>query len=362
MSAIPAPRCPGSAIPGPPQSAEVVVVGAGVTGTAVAWQLARRGHEVLLLERFGPGHDRTVGRDGTAYTVRQTHADPRLGRLAVEAYAGWRELERETGAELLTVTGGLDHGDPDTTAALAAGLTAQGVVHEWLEPTQAQRRWPGQEFVGRVLHQPDRAGRVRTEHAAAAFGAAAVGWGAVVLHPTAVEALEVRGPAAVDVRTTGGTVRARRVVVTAGPASASLVADRLAVPTPHAVPERAVRFTRRTAIPAGPVAVHHTANGPLSVAPLSDGRVEVGTAGPESLPSTGRLIDYAQRYLPGLDPGTAQTVERRATAASDTGFAAAAGPVAVGVGLSGRGLAFAPAAGRVLADLVTGTGDRVGAA
>ncbi|MCX6525490.1 MAG: FAD-dependent oxidoreductase, partial [Actinobacteria bacterium] len=35
---------------------EVAVIGAGAMGSAAAWQLARRGHSVVLLEQFGPGH------------------------------------------------------------------------------------------------------------------------------------------------------------------------------------------------------------------------------------------------------------------------------------------------------------------
>ena len=35
---------------------ETIVVGGGAMGAATAWQLARRGREVALLERFEPGH------------------------------------------------------------------------------------------------------------------------------------------------------------------------------------------------------------------------------------------------------------------------------------------------------------------
>jgi len=43
--------------------ADVVVVGGGVMGSAAAWQLAARGADTVLLERFEPGHVRggTVG-------------------------------------------------------------------------------------------------------------------------------------------------------------------------------------------------------------------------------------------------------------------------------------------------------------
>ena len=35
---------------------DVIVVGGGAMGSAAAWELARRGRDVALLERFAPGH------------------------------------------------------------------------------------------------------------------------------------------------------------------------------------------------------------------------------------------------------------------------------------------------------------------
>ena len=40
------------------EQVETVVVGGGVMGSAAAWALASAGREVLLLERFEPGHVR----------------------------------------------------------------------------------------------------------------------------------------------------------------------------------------------------------------------------------------------------------------------------------------------------------------
>jgi sarcosine oxidase len=36
--------------------ADVIVVGGGAMGSAAAWQIASRGLDVILLERFEPGH------------------------------------------------------------------------------------------------------------------------------------------------------------------------------------------------------------------------------------------------------------------------------------------------------------------
>ena len=100
---------------------DVVVVGGGAMGSAAAWQLARRGLEVVLLERFGPGH-RHGASHGASRIFRTSYADLVHIRLAQEAEAGWRELERATGTELLAVTGGVDHGLHPHLDELAAGL------------------------------------------------------------------------------------------------------------------------------------------------------------------------------------------------------------------------------------------------
>ncbi|HEY1324780.1 MAG TPA: FAD-dependent oxidoreductase, partial [Streptosporangiaceae bacterium] len=40
------------------EPADVIVIGAGLAGSATAWALGRRGRSVVLLEAFQPGHRR----------------------------------------------------------------------------------------------------------------------------------------------------------------------------------------------------------------------------------------------------------------------------------------------------------------
>ena len=194
---------------------DFVVVGAGVMGAATAWQLARRGSRVVLLDRFAAGHTRGASH-GASRIYRQAYDSARYLRLAAQALPLWRELEAETGAALLTITGGVDHGEPAAMAEVAATLAAHDVRHEWLDPDQAALRWPGMRFAGPVLHQPDRAGRIHAAQAVAAFTAAAGGHGAEVRRPVAVTGIDVRGDQLVRVHTSDGVIGARGVVVTAG--------------------------------------------------------------------------------------------------------------------------------------------------
>src|ERR1700712_1577922 len=96
---------------------DVVILGMGAMGSAAAYQLAKRGAKVLGLDRFAPPH-----------AMGSSHGDTRITRLAIgegahytplalRSHEIWREIEAETGADLLTVTGGLIISSANRTAA-----------------------------------------------------------------------------------------------------------------------------------------------------------------------------------------------------------------------------------------------------
>src|SRR3954452_7572478 len=90
-------------------STDVVVVGGGAMGAATAWWLTRKGRRVTVLEQYQPGHDRGSSH-GRARIFRLAYRDAKYVALARRAQELWRLLEEDSGAELLEVTGGLDHG------------------------------------------------------------------------------------------------------------------------------------------------------------------------------------------------------------------------------------------------------------
>jgi sarcosine oxidase len=87
--------------------ADVAVVGAGIMGSATAYALARGGHDVTLYEQFEVGHTRGSSH-GRSRIVRLAYPDVEFVELAKESFAGWRELEREAGVELLELNGLLE--------------------------------------------------------------------------------------------------------------------------------------------------------------------------------------------------------------------------------------------------------------
>src|SRR5258706_10826517 len=85
---------------------EVLVLGLGAMGSAATFQLAKRGRKVLGIDQFAPPH-----------SLGSSHGETRITRLAIgegehytplvlRSHELWREIEKETVADLLTITGG----------------------------------------------------------------------------------------------------------------------------------------------------------------------------------------------------------------------------------------------------------------
>jgi glycine oxidase len=82
------------------KSADIVVVGGGVMGCASAWELAKRGRSVLVLERSVPGAEASSAAAGILGAQVEAHAPGPLAELArasLDVYPAWvRALERAT--------------------------------------------------------------------------------------------------------------------------------------------------------------------------------------------------------------------------------------------------------------------------
>src|SRR4051812_20514737 len=123
-------------------------------GSAAAWWLAKEGRTVALLERFAPGHAQ-VSSHGRSRIFRLAYPDPFYVELAQRALPLWREVEEDAGEELLTTTGGLDHGPASSVGAVADALAARSATYELLDRDAAVERWPAMRFGETVLFQPD---------------------------------------------------------------------------------------------------------------------------------------------------------------------------------------------------------------
>ena len=93
---------------------DVIVAGLGAMGSSSLYRLSQRGLRVLGLEAFSAGH-RLGSWHGESRVIRMAYYEhPDYVPLLRRAYELWAEVERESGERLLTITGGLMIGAPDS--------------------------------------------------------------------------------------------------------------------------------------------------------------------------------------------------------------------------------------------------------
>ncbi len=209
---------------GLPASARCVVIGTGAVGSAAAYRLGRRiGDEVLVLEQFIPGHTRGASEDHSRI-IRHSYGSTVYTRLTRAMFQAWREVEAESGIPLVTVTGGLDLGDPRVPGSVevvretATALSAEGIGFELLDAREIRQRWPQWRLPDDVigLYQPD-GGNLDIGRACSSHLALAAGHGARLCPSTRVLRIELsRDDSGVRIETDRGPVDAETVVVCAG--------------------------------------------------------------------------------------------------------------------------------------------------
>jgi len=167
---------------------EVVVVGAGTFGASLAWLLARAGERVTLVDQFEPGDARATS-GGETRLIRSSHgADAEYTAMARRARTLWRELEAESGEELMVECGvaWFAHGEDGWEAASERTLAAQGIPAERLHVAEAARRYPSfrGDDLAFVLHEQE-AGVLRAQRAVRALAAQAAAHGATIVRARA---------------------------------------------------------------------------------------------------------------------------------------------------------------------------------
>lgn len=371
---------------------DVIVIGAGATGLATAWKLAQAGRSVKVLEQFEAAHKNGSSHGGSRI-YRATYVQREYLDLMDRALGLWDELETESGLSLLSKVGLLSHGFPPRD--YEQPMRDAGIPLEVLSPQEAQERWPGMKFEGKVLHEHKTAGRVNADRALVAFEQELVKLGGSVQYGARVidARVEIDG---VVVESTAGTFHADKVVLAAGGWTNKLAPKLLGEDAPldlTVVEVAPVHFKINKDTAGGmdesswPSFTHdHAQVDPKTGQPTrwpgvvyglaTDGEgIKVGfNAFGVPLDADQRTFtsrpgdvelhaDYAREWLPGVDASTAVDLSCTYTRTPTDDFLIdRRGRVVVASPCSGHGFKFMPALGEVISNVVLGDESEISSA
>ena len=356
---------------------DVVVVGAGIVGTAVARELAVRGVPVTLVDR-GEVSSGTTGLGEGNVLAADKDTGPELD-LTVAGLAVYDELQARLGDEARIGRKGalVVHREADTWAAEPARVARLGVPARLITQEELQRLEPaltGPAY-GATLVPGDLQCDARAVARALAREAAEAG--AEVRTGVAVEAVDVAGGRVRGVRTAAGRIAAGAVVLAAGAWTAPLAASagvplpleprkgqlvRLRAPGPHFVVHKVIEASYLGAVRSGAAGLQLSA----VVETTWDGDVLVGSSRERRGFDTAvdpavsdAMIERAARLFPAL-----RALDRLGAWAGLRpwlpGGLPAIGPSAAVPGLwlatghEGAGVALGPVTGRLVAQLYCG--------
>ena len=272
-----------------PEATDVVVIGAGIAGTATAYFLAERGVKVLLCEKGRVAGEQSSRNWGW---VRQQGRDRAELPIMIESNLIWRELAEKTGEPDLQFT-------RSGSCYLAKEEKTVDKFEQWLELAkqhqldtkilsrrEVEERFPNvaASLSGGMVTESD--GRAEPFVAVPALARAARALGATVIEACAVRTLDMEAGHIAGVITEKGRVRCSSVVLAGGVWSTHFAAN-----AGVSLPQLAVRST---AARTEPVPEHYSPNLVLGGLGTHDGLAARRRADGGYTVSTG---DLAEHYI-----------------------------------------------------------------
>jgi len=350
--------------------ADVVVVGAGVIGSACAYRIARSGANVILVDRAAPGGGAS---DTSAGGIRQQNRDRRELLLAVYAIRLWTSLESELSADVRYRRSGhitLAEAEPevDTLRSSVEQQRSDGLDIALLDADELRDVAPGlgpTVLAGSYCPTDGHADPARTTRA---FVRGAKRAGASVLNECRVSGVSVEGGRVVGLETTRGAIACDRVVNAAG-AWGGRLAAMAGVELP--ITGRALQMSRTAPVPRALGPVLGSLHRPLSLKQTPDGSFLIGGGRPGRMdierftasaarPEVVRAREDAIAVLPAVRGARLRSWWAGLEAFTSDGIPVI-GPlpgvdgIIAAVGFSGHGFALAPAVGVIVERLLAGS-------
>jgi sarcosine oxidase len=217
---------------------DVAVIGLGAMGSAALSHLAARGVKAIGIDAYFPAH--AMGSShGDSRLIRLGYfEDPSYVPLLQRAYGNWRALEARLRAEILTITGVLQIGAPDSkiVTGTRASCEMHGLAYEELDRPAMKARFPVFSLdAGEIALFDPQGGYIRPEAAVMGYLKLAAEDGAVLHFGEKVSAIEP-DDAGVTITSATSQYRARKVIIATG----SWIAELVPQLKQHAVPIRQV--------------------------------------------------------------------------------------------------------------------------
>jgi sarcosine oxidase, subunit beta len=200
------------------QSADVIIIGGGISGTSAAYQLAERGVSVILLEK------RFIAAGGTGRTggiIRTHYSNVVTAQMALRALHVWRDFDNVVGGDVGWMqTGALFIVGKNDTEGLKVNTALQqsvGINVQFLDGQAVKEVAPylNVDDIGGGGYEPE-SGCADGSMAANAYAKRARDLGATILQGVTVTSIMVAGGHVTGVETDQGVFSAPVVINAAG--------------------------------------------------------------------------------------------------------------------------------------------------
>jgi glycine/D-amino acid oxidase-like deaminating enzyme len=290
-----------------PESVDVIVIGGGIIGTSVSYELAKQGVSVALFEKGVIGGEQSGRNWGW---VRQQNRDLYELPMAIRSLQRWEALSGEIGLDLGFSRQGITYGtqsESDLARWEAWGKQARqiGFVSHLMSAQEARERIGNTSpWVGGVWSPSD--GRAEPSLAAPAIATGAKNLGASIHQHCAVRGLDVSGGRVTGVWTERGLVKANRVICCGG-AWSSRFCKQYGIELPSAnILGTAFKTTAAPEVIKGCLST-----GGLCIRRRQDGSYTVALAGRGQIDLAPQNIRYATKFYPMFRSKIAKKLKMR---------------------------------------------------
>lgn len=225
---------------------DVIIIGGGINGASIAYQLAKRGASVSLLEKeFIAGGPTGL----SSAIVRQHYSNPVTARMALNSIQVWQNFSELVGGDSgFTKTGFLMGVRPEDVDGLKANISMQqslGIDTRFVTPEEMREIEPQLDpsGLGGGAYEPD-SGYCDASAAANGFANAAQNYGAHIQTGVSAIGFQVKSGKIVSVETDQGALSAGSVILAAGPWTPHLL-DKIGVDVPIIAARVKVALYRR---------------------------------------------------------------------------------------------------------------------